>query len=273
MKNGPEEELRLWPECASAYAQLAVDLSGKSLVVIGGTAGCGLSTARAFVAAGANVVVSGPNRPNAERAARLLGPGAIAICADASDPVTATRAIAQAINAFRRFDGLYHMAGGKNFGDGAIDQITDAGWRLVMEMNLTSVMYSNRAAIRQFLSQHSGGSILNLGCASNEPQGPGALHAYSTAKSAVIGFSRIIAAHYASRNIRVNVLVPGAAADPETLHASPSGRHFDSPLPQTLQNDLDAAAIYFMSDGSQFTTGQVLHVDGGSGLLTSDQSD
>ncbi|MDB6152310.1 MAG: short-chain dehydrogenase [Chthoniobacteraceae bacterium] len=256
------------------------DLFEKSLVVIGGASGLGLSAARVFVEEGAQVVVAGRVRDAVERASRLLGPQAIAICADPCDPTTATRAVAQAVNAFGKLDGLYHAVGatGRKMGDGPLHELSDTAWRIVLNWNLNAAMYSNRAAIRQFLHQHTGGSILNLGsvCGLAASQGQFITHAYAVAESAVIGLSKSLAAYYADRSIRVNVLAPGFIEQPASARDSgllefdgEEATHFV----QTKQpldggrfgkpGDYDAAAVYFMSDGSRFTTAQVLSVDGG----------
>jgi NAD(P)-dependent dehydrogenase (short-subunit alcohol dehydrogenase family) len=139
-------------------------------------------------------------------------------------------------------------------------------------------MYSNRAAIRQFLHQQSGGTILNLGsvCGLTASQGQFITHAYAVAESGVIGLSKSLAAYYADRSIRVNVLAPGFVEQPASVLETgqldfdgEAATHFV----QTKQpldggrfgkpGDFDAAAVYFMSDGSRFTTAQVLSVDGG----------
>ena len=95
-------------------------LSGKSLVVIGGTTGLGLSAARAFVAAGARVIVVGRNAESGAVAQAVLGNAGIVLCADACDPATAPRAIDEAVRVFGGFHGLYHVAGGsgRRAGDG-----------------------------------------------------------------------------------------------------------------------------------------------------------
>ncbi len=134
-------------------------------------------------------------------------------------------------------------------------------------------MLSNRAAVRQFLAQATGGSILNISSVLGFSPSPRhfATHAYAAAKAAAIGFSKAIAAHYAAQNIRVNVLAPAlvetpmsqrAAGDEAILHFIKTKQPLDSGrIGQPA--DLDAAAVYFMSDGSCFTTGQVLGIDGG----------
>ena len=98
-----------------------------------------------------------------------------------------------------------------------------------------------------------------------------ATHAYAAAKSAVLGLTKAIAAYYAPRNIRCNVLAPGLIDTPMARRAATNrsiqkfvkrkqplegGRIGDS-------SDLDAAAVYFMSEASKFVTGQVLAIDGG----------
>jgi NAD(P)-dependent dehydrogenase (short-subunit alcohol dehydrogenase family) len=250
-------------------------LNGKSLVIIGGTTGLGLSAARAFIENGARVIIVGRNPENAKAAQRSLGKSSFAFAADATDRTTAVRAIELALNKFRKFNGLYHVAGGsgRSMGDGPLHELTDEGWRATIELNLTSLMLSNRAAVRQFLKQRTGGTILNMSSVLGWSPSPKyfATHAYAAAKSAVIGFSKSIAAYYAPHSIRCNVIAPAlvetpmarrAAGDREILKFIKTKQPLDGGR-IGQPPDLDAAAVYFMSDASRFTTGQVLAVDGG----------
>ena len=96
-------------------------------------------------------------------------------------------------------------------------------------------------------------------------------HAYAAAKSAVIGFSKSIAAYYAQYNIRINVLLPALIETPMAQRAANDTTIMNFiKTKQPLDGgrigrpeDLDGLAIYFMSDHSKFTTGQVIAVDGG----------
>ncbi len=74
------------------------------------------------------------------------------------------RCIETALARFGGFHGLYHVAGGsgRRFGDGPLDQITESRLGAHEQENLTSLFLSNRAAVRQFLSQGGGGSVLNM---------------------------------------------------------------------------------------------------------------
>jgi NAD(P)-dependent dehydrogenase (short-subunit alcohol dehydrogenase family) len=251
------------------------DLTGKTIVVIGGTTGLGLSAARAFVENGARVAVVGRNPASVTAAQKELGKSGLAFSADAIDPATAPRAIEMAVREFGGFDGLYHVAGGsgRKMGDGPLHEMTDEGWRATMDLNLTSLAYSNRAAVRQFLSQGKGGSILNMGSVLGWSPSPRyfATHAYTAAKSAIIGFTKSIAAYYADKDIRCNVLAPALIETPmseraarnETIHSYVKTKQPLDGGRIGQPSDLDAAAVYFMSDASRFTTGQVLAVDGG----------
>jgi len=250
-------------------------LADKVLVVIGGTTGIGLSAATAFVEAGAKVVVLGRNPDNVKAAQKALAGSVKALSGDATEPNTAVEAIQAALETFGGFHGLYHVAGGsgRNRGDGPLHEITDDGWDFTVRLNLTSLFYSNRAAVRQFLEQKTGGSILNMSSVLGWSPSPRyfATHAYTAAKSAVIGFTKAIASYYADKNIRCNVVAPALVETPMAQRAGRDEtilRYIKTKQPLDSgrigqPTDLDAAAVYFMSDASKFTTGQVLAVDGG----------
>ena len=250
-------------------------LSGKVLVVIGGTSGLGLTAARAFVREGARLVVVGRTAEKVAAVERELGSAVAGLVGDAIESDTAARAIALAQERFGGFHGLYHVAGGsgRKQGDGPLHELTDAGWQFTLNENLTSIFYSNRAAAQQFLKQGSGGSVLNLGSVLGWSPSPGffATHAYATAKAGIIGLTQSAAAHYAKDNLRFNVLAPALVATPMSARAQGDTAILD--FIRTKQpldggrigqpEDLDAAAVFFLSDDSKFVTGQVLAVDGG----------
>jgi NAD(P)-dependent dehydrogenase (short-subunit alcohol dehydrogenase family) len=250
-------------------------LSNKTLVVIGGTTGIGLSAAKAFVAEGAKAVVVGRNAANIRAAKKILGPTAVALRADATDPDTAQIAIDMARKEFGQFDGLYHVAGGsgRKMGDGPLHTVSDAGWDFTLQLNLTSQFYSNRAAVQQFIKQGSHGTVLNM--TSVLGFAPSAKFfstcAYAASKAAIIGMTRSAAAYYATQNIRFNAPAPALVATPMSERAQADGdimRFIKTKQPLDggrigEPGDLDSAAVFFMSDESKFITGQVLAVDGG----------
>jgi NAD(P)-dependent dehydrogenase (short-subunit alcohol dehydrogenase family) len=250
-------------------------LNDKKIVIVGGTTGIGLSAARAFVQAGAKVVLVGRNPENAEKAKELIGDSADIWVGDAANPSTAEAAIERCLNTFGGFDGLYHVAGGsgRKFGDGPLHELSLDGWQKTFDLNLTSLMLSNQAAIRRFKAMGQSGAILNMSSVLGFSPSPKyfVTHAYAAAKSAVIGFTKSIAAYYASDNIRVNLLAPALVETPMSGRASKDEQIMGfiktkQPLDggrNGRPEDLDGAAIYFLSDASRFTTGQTLYVDGG----------
>jgi NAD(P)-dependent dehydrogenase (short-subunit alcohol dehydrogenase family) len=250
-------------------------LANKSIVVIGGTTGLGFSAAKAFVQHGANVIVVGRNPESCLMAEVDLGQRARAKQGDATHPHTSLDAIQLCIREFGSFDGLYHVAGGsgRKFGDGPLHDLTLDGWNTTLNLNITAMMLSNQAAVRTFMGMNRGGVILNMGSVLGNSPSPQhfTTHAYAAAKSAVIGFTKSTAAYYAKHNIRINVLAPALVDTPMAQRAAQ-----DASIQEFIKTkqpldggrigapaDLDGAAVYFMSDYSRFTTGQVLTVDGG----------
>src|SRR5258708_27095993 len=121
-------------------------LAGKRLVIIGGTAGLGLSAAKAFIAAGARVVGIGLASDEADGLEAGTKTFLSLLYGEATEPETAAKAIEHCIAQFGGFDGLYHVAGGsgRRWGDGPLHELTDEGWRRTLDLNMTSVFYSNR---------------------------------------------------------------------------------------------------------------------------------
>lgn len=250
-------------------------LTNKKIVIIGGTTGLGLSAAKAFTKAGASIVVVGRNEESVQAAKKELGANAEAIAGYASQPETAAHAIEICLHKFGGFDGLYHVAGGsgRKMGDGPLHELTLDGWNKTLELNLTSLMLSNKAAVKKFLELQKGGIILNMGSVLGYSPSPQyfTTHAYAAAKSAIIGFSKSVAAYYAKDNIRINVIAPALVETPMAQRAANDDAILSFiKTKQPLDGgrigkpeDLDGLAIYFMSDQSRFTTGQVIAVDGG----------
>lgn len=250
-------------------------LQDKVIVIIGGTTGLGLDAGKRCIDEGAKVVVVGRDPEHTKEAGDFLGQHALAISADATQIGTTEAAIHAALERFGDFSGLYHVAGGsgRRFGDGPLHNMTEEGWIKTLHWNLDSVMYSNRAAVKHFLSVNKPGVILNMSSVLGYSPSPKffSTHAYAAAKAAVIGFSRSIAAYYAQNYIRVNVIAPGLVQTPMSQRAYGDEQimKFIS-TKQPLQgesgaqpSDLSGTAVYLLSDQSKLVTGQTIAVDGG----------
>lgn len=256
-----------------------IHLEDRSFVIIGGTTGLGLSAALAFLREGARVVVVGRNQDSVSSANmefERIAPGrGKALPGDAIDPDTAKSAIQTCIEAHGDFHGLYHVAGGsgRRFGDGPLHEVTEEGIEKTLDLNLKSLIRSNRAAVQTFLEQGTGGSILNMGSVLGYSPSPRyfSTHIYAAAKAAIIGFTQSTAAYYATHNIRINVIAPALVETPMALRAAQD--EVIQAFIQTKQpldggrigcpEDLDGLAAYLLSEASRFVTGQVIAVDGG----------
>jgi NAD(P)-dependent dehydrogenase (short-subunit alcohol dehydrogenase family) len=239
----------------------------KSIVIIGGTTGIGFSAAQAFVEHGAKVVVVGRTEETVDKAIGILKENGAGVVGDASLPGTASRAITLCKKKFGSFHGLYHVAGGsgRKFGDGPLHELTLEGWNQTLQLNLTSLMLSNQEAIKVFLEQKTSGTILNMGSVLGFSPSPKhfVTHAYAATKSAVIGFTKSIASYYVLAPALVETpMAQRAAKDDVILNFIKTKQPLDGGR-IGKPSDLDGAALYFMSDFSRFTTGQVLSVDGG----------
>ncbi len=254
-------------------------LHDKVIAIIGGTGGLGASAARACCAAGARVVALGRDPAKGKALAEELGDGFQFVAGDAADPAAAPAAIAEAVRRWGRLDGLYHVAGGsgRKYGDGPLHAIPDDGWRHTLDWNLTSVFYSNRAALAQMLEQGDGGSIVNLTSVLAARPAPEffATHAYAAAKAAIVGLTTSAAAYYAPHNIRVNALAPALVETPMAARATS-----DAAIRQYVERrqplaggrvgqaqDLNGAVVFLFSDEARYLTGQVLAVDGGWSVM------
>ena len=252
-----------------------MEFKNTAYIIMGGTTGMGLSAAIALKDNGAKVLVIGRNEESCEQALLKLGPSGMAFAGDATNPETIDKAITLAHSSFGKINGLFHIAGGsgRKFGDGPLDKLSLEGWNKTFELNLTSLMLSNRAMVNYFLEHKTSGSILNMSSVLGFSPSPKyfVTHAYAAAKSAVIGFSKSIAAYYASQNICVNVIAPSLFETPMAKRATENEEiqkfiKTKQPLDggrSGHSDDINSAVLMFLSPNSKFITGQLLAVDGG----------
>ncbi len=201
-------------------------------------------------------------------------PDAGFIACDATRPEEVDRLFAETTAALGGLDVLYHVAGasGRRRGDGPLHECSDDGWRWTLDANLTSTFLTNRAAVRVFLAQRTGGAVLNM--ASVLAVAPAPRHfdtcAYAAAKGGVIALTRYAAARYAAAGVRFNALAPGLIDTPMAARAAGDPTivqylHAKQPLAggPGRPEDIADAAVFLSSDAARLVTGVVLPVDGG----------
>lgn len=249
-------------------------LQDKNIVIVGGTSGIGLAAAKRFYEMGANIVCIGKPE-DGSKPSTVEGSSHHTIYADATKIETAELGIGYCIEKFKGFDGLLHIAGGsgRKYGDGPLHELTLEGWMKTIELNATSVMLSNRAAIKTFLDIGKGGAILNIASVLYDNPAPHffSTHAYAAAKAAVVAISKSSASFYAKNNIRINVISPGlieTAMSKRAVENDDIMNYIKTKQPLDggrigYPQDLTELMALLLSDKSSFITGQTISVDGG----------
>jgi len=238
------------------------ELVGRVALVTGSTRGIGRSIAERFAEAGARVIVNGRGAADAEAVAKEIGRGARPVAADIGDPAEAVRLVERTLEAFGRIDVLINNAGVAL--DNFVTKVTDERWESVLATNLSGPLYLIRAVVPSMREQGSG-NILNLlswsGLRGNVGQS-----AYAASKAGLYGLTLSLAKELGKFGIRVNGISPAVVTDmaaqmSEELQKKARGRR---PLKIDGEpRDVAEAALFLASDRARFTTGQVLHVDGG----------
>jgi NAD(P)-dependent dehydrogenase (short-subunit alcohol dehydrogenase family) len=257
-------------------------LAGRTCLIVGGTSGIGLASARRFLEEGARLVVTGRNAEQVHQALTSLGDPAQVrgLTADVSDPGSIESAFVAAIGLLGgRLDVLFHVAGlsGRTFGDGPLHECSLKGWNAVLDANARGTFLTNQLAVRQMLEQapdEAGlrGTVLNTGSVLGRSPSPELFgtYAYAASKGAVLAMTLAAAARYARDRVRFNLLSPGLIDTPMAARALNHPRisaylTTKQPLAAGPGTPLDCAeaALYLCEPASRFVTGAELTVDGG----------
>jgi len=187
-------------------------LRGKVAIVTGGSRGIGLAIARALVAEGVNVAVTGKSAEHLAAARPLLegaGPAAVeTLQADVRQFDDMRRAVDATVGRFNGLDILINNAGVGGFA--SVAAMTPAQWSEVIDTNLTGVFNATHAALPH-LQRRGGGFIINISSlAGKNPFGDGA--AYCASKAGLNAFSEALMQEVRYDNIRVSYVLPGSVA-------------------------------------------------------------
>ena len=250
-------------------------LKGKVILVTASTRGIGLAIVRACAKEGGVVCMAARDLARAQEIAdQLCSEGCRVHCVynDATKPETFLSMVEETVEKAGRIDVLVNNFGTSNPGRDLDFTHTDPEvFMSTVQLNLRSVYMASQAAARHMASQ-GGGSIVNISSVGGAVPDISQI-SYGTSKAAINYLTRLIAVHEAKNKIRCNAVLPGMTAT-EAVEKHLSGdfralflRHI--PLSRIgLPEEIAQAVVYFASDESAYTTGQILSVSGGFGLAT-----
>ncbi|NUN70090.1 MAG: SDR family oxidoreductase [Bacteroidetes bacterium] len=239
-------------------------LHGRTILIIGATGGIGAAFTEQCANEGAQLSLFSRN-PEKLSGLRERFPGAITTEGDALSFPDLQRAVTETVSAFGRIDVLVHAVGSILLRP--LHQTSEEQFRQTLDMNLTSPFLAMKAVLPDMLSRNDGAIIL----CSSVAGGTGLRNheAVSAAKGGLEAMVRSAAMTYARQNIRINAVAFGLVDTPlaasitrnETARAASAAMHPAGRI--GTPQDVTAALRYFASPESAWTTGQILHVDGG----------
>ncbi|REE18152.1 NAD(P)-dependent dehydrogenase (short-subunit alcohol dehydrogenase family) [Paraburkholderia sp. BL27I4N3] len=258
------------------------DLSGRVAVITGGETGIGLAISRTLAKSGAKVVIGGILVEEGERAASEIkaeGGDVYFVKTDVRIEAEVERLVAEAVSRFGKLDIMINNAGVFD-GFASCLETTTALWDQIIDINLKGCFFGCKAALKQLLSQGSGGRIINTSSVGGL-RGAADGASYTAAKFGVVGLTRQIACDYSEQGITVNAICPGSiqtdvrknsgtilgadtvpmnrgvGADPEAWKRTIPARRRG--LPQEVAD----VAVFLASDAASYMSGQAIAIDGG----------
>jgi NAD(P)-dependent dehydrogenase (short-subunit alcohol dehydrogenase family) len=269
------------------------DVTGFGVIVTGGASGLGLAYGEVLAAHGARVTLIDVDAGAvAAHASRLSDEGfdVRGVTADVTDHAALDLAVDEAAQAYGRLDVAFANAGidpGVGFvgawagntrprvARGALERYTDERWNRVIDINLSGIFATARAAARHMRPQRFGRIIVTTSLAATAVE-PAIGAAYMAAKAGVRHLMHSIALELAADGITVNAIAPGFfvtniggghAQDPAVQAAIAT----DIPMHRVgLPDDIKALALFLASPASEYITGQEIVIDGGWGLGRAD---
>ena len=259
----------------------AVDLTGRVPVITGGTRGIGFGIARAFLDAGASVVINGRSEDKGRAAiAELAQPArSLFVCGDVTVQKDVEAAVEGALQRFGRVDILVNNAGGSS-GFAPVAQLTDEAWQEAAAWILHSAFWATRKALVD-MQTRGWGRIINISSVEGKQANKANCSHYITYKHALNGFTKAVAFEYGAQGITANAISPGAvetdlmkisgrtaAASQGLTYEQFLGNYAQDASTKRLNTveEIAGVAMLLVSELGMGINGAILPVDGGTAL-------
>ena len=245
-------------------------VSGRSVVVTGGTKGIGKGIAAVFAQAGARVTIVGRDEATAQAATAELASGGADVAfvvADVSRPADCTRMAREVVAQRGGIDVLCANAG--IFPAQKLADMSEADFDEVFDTNVKGCVFSVQACTDALAASGHGRVVLTSSITGPITGYPGWAH-YGASKAAQLGFLRTAAIELAPKGITVNAVLPGNIA---TEGLADLGEDYLATMAASIPlkrlgdpEDIGYAALFFATDEAGYITGQTIVVDGGQVL-------
>ncbi|HEX8703197.1 MAG TPA: SDR family oxidoreductase [Myxococcaceae bacterium] len=241
--------------------------ANKLAVVTGASTGIGFASAKALIAEGARVIITGQNEQRLATAAQQLGANAIPVIADVRKLEDLDRLAQRTRELSERVDVLFANAGLGRFAP--LEHVSEAFFDEVFDTNVKGLFFT----IQKLAGLLKQGSSVILNASAVHAKGAPSSSLYFATKAAVRSLARTLAAEFGSRGVRVNALSPGyiitefqnrTGLPPEALDGFIAAVEKNTPLGRVgTVDDVIKAVLFLASDDSAYMTAADLVIDGG----------